>query len=274
MEENKPSTAKAGDDDKHVAKAASASPKFTKKMPSTPPRAKNVKPKQSSPVSRRSGNHMMTCKTLSGDIVATFRNAAGRSAHIRPMIAWLNEHDEAKNERFGIHHIVYEANPDAINFHKEDFNSNTGKTAWYAVFVSIVPDEDANKNNLANRSKFAQSIIDLNNNPAIQSKYEYGGTRLHYSGDTTPSDERECATLHSLLGPNQTMNIIKNTFRDEDGSERPTEDLLSEDGLLQLYFPADYIPQLRQQHGFPCVDAQQNTDTIDGITLPDKFILD
>lgn len=273
MEENKTKQHSSAAAAKHAVKVSSTKLKFSKKAPSTPKKGSTGSSNQVSPGMRRSGNLITTCKTLSGDIVATFRNAAGKSACIRPMIAWLNEHEDAKTDSFAVHHIVCEADPESINFHREDVNSRTGKTAWCPVFVSIVQDEDVERNNVANRTKFAQFIMDLNNSVAIQCQCECGGTKLHHNGDTTPANEKECQTLHSIIGPRQTMAIMKDTFRDEDGVDLSVQALLAQDDLLKLCFPLDHIPKLKQQFGFPIKDDDSGTDDGDGIVLPNFSLI-
>ena len=165
----------------------------------------------------------------------------------------------------------FEQHPDTHTSYRSEI-TKTGFDARYLCFVHTLPEDKADKNNVANREKWAKNIIKLNNCPKIQNNYQYGASPLSYKGDVTPSNEDQLPPLSEFLTIRDTMEVIRIAFTTKDKEKPEIKDLLEDDNILSLYYSQELIPKLREYFLGPKDDydkqLQQSLPNLGGVHMP------
>jgi len=144
----------------------------------------------------------------------------------------------------------FERHPDDPTRYRQDAPKPgwPGFTPRYVCFVSIVPENKANKNNEANRKKWADKLVALNNCPKLQGMSKYECT-LAYKADLTPVGDTEPPPLSQFLTLRDTMEVIRIAYKTPDGEMPSIEDLLADESILDMYYSRDLIPKVRHYFG-------------------------
>ena len=246
-------------------KDETSSGKFIKKLPTSPEPTNN----------ELKGNKIITCRVADGDIIALTSNHNGHRAFLVPLIKWLkmDENTAFVHQRLKIHHIGWEVDPnDPLNY-KEDNAPSKSRNHRYNLFMHYVSTKSIENNTAQARERFASAIIRLNNHPAIQSQYNFGGALLHYGGDITPQNEEQAPALSRFLTLQDTMDVLRKTYPDPNsGKERSITDMLQQQNLLRRFFLPEHIPILHQLWDAPEGtegNNQSGNGTGDNIHVPE-----
>jgi hypothetical protein len=192
----------------------------------------------------------------------------GNHAFLSPLFNYLRgEQDYQTKTRFGIHYMGFERHPDDPACYRADQPNKMGYQPRYLCFVSLVPEDKVDKNNAANRQRWAENIIKLESSPFIQAQYRYTNAPLLYKGDVTPVGDAPLPPLSDFLTLRDTMEVIRHAYRTAAGEKASVQDIVVDDDVLAKYYSQELIPQVHKlfdQFGSttPATQGNAGSDTV------------